>query len=708
MQEHLKTNILNFKWPSSTPVIYLSLEETEGSHPIHKSKFSKQIKEVFPDTDISGLEHIYTTYTQEIPDAPSIKLNLVDGRELRIYKQFLKHQLRSYFKSKDYIVVKNFVGDVQVWMPSKKGNTTDYNLYYKFSFKIQFAKLTDLPELIVSYDGTSKVLTTSVKDIEDSELIKRCVYVQTIFNYQMDLDTEEKQEFYNAIQFDQAFPIFSLPLARALDIPIEEPIRPINKYQKYVALINNFATNYLFTEDFKAIFPFKTDAFIDVPLNRINHIDPQVGLLEFGKDQYGNKKTHLVPKLAMNNLNPYKRPNNQNIKFFFVYHTSHKEAIKTFYNNLKTGVTADKKYFKGIEAYVNIKASTSKEHFIEFTNENNPIPEITEQLENLSFDHDNVRYAAFYLSPFDKYTPNPEDREIYIQIKELFLNEGIVTQVVDYEKMVVNIENQYNFQFSLQNMALAIHAKLDGTPWQLNVKPKNELVIGVGAFKNTEENIRYVASAFSFKNNGRFNEFHYFSKSDVKQLGGALSDAIYQYVPTNQIPEKIVIHFYKDMKDEEIQPVLEMMDKLQLPCPLFVLNINKTKSQDIIAFDQNWNGELIPMSGTYINIGPKGEYKYLLFNNLRYNNTVKYPSHSSYSFPIKLKISSPTPEALNDSKMIRKLIEQVYQFSRLYWKSLRQQNVPITIKYPEMVAEIAPRFESKEIPPFGQETLWFL
>ena len=102
-------------------------------------------------------------------------------------------------------------------------------------------------------------------------------------------DTEEKEEFYNAIQFEQAYPIFNLSLARALDIPIEEPIRPINKYQKYVALINNFAINYLFTEDFKALFPFKTDTFIDVPLNRINHIDPQVGLLEFGKDQYGNK-----------------------------------------------------------------------------------------------------------------------------------------------------------------------------------------------------------------------------------------------------------------------------------------------------------------------------------------------------------------------------------------------------------------------------------
>jgi len=43
----------------------------------------------------------------------------------------------------------------------------------------------------------------------------------------------------------------------------------------------------------------------------------------------------------------------------------------------------------------------------------------------------------------------------------------------------------------------------------------------------------------------------------------------------------------------------------------------------------------------------------------------------------------------------------------LYWKSLRQQNVPVTIKYPEMVAEIAPNFDG-EIPPYGKQILWFL
>jgi len=703
MQEHLKTNILNFKWPSSTPVIYLSLEETEGRHPIHKSKFSKQIKEAFPDIDLSKVEHIYTTFTQEIPNAPSIKIDLTNGKELRIYKQSLKHQLKNYFLEKGYIVVKNFVRDVQVWMPSKNGNTADYNLYYKFSFKILFATLTDLPELVVSYDGTSKVLTKSVKEIEETEYIKRCVYGQKTFNYQMDFDTEEKEEFYNAIQFEQAYPIFNLPLARALNIPIEEPDRPKNRYQKYVTLITNFAEKYLFTEEFKVLFPFKQDAFIDVPGNRINHINPNLGLLEFGKDQYGNKKTHLVPKKAMNILNPYRRPNNQNIKIFFICHTSHKDSVLAFYQNLKEGVNTEKNYYKGLEAYVNIKATASKEHFIEFTNENDPIPEIVEQLETLTFDHDNIKYAAFYISPFDKFTPNPEDRDIYIQIKELFLNEGIVIQVVDYEKMVVNIENQYNFQFSLQNMALAIHAKLGGAPWKLAVTDKKELVIGVGAFTNQGENRRYIASAFSFQNNGLFRKFEYFDQSETDLLAGSICKAIRDFTSVAEA-DKVVIHFYKEMSYEELKPIIRGMHTLGLKIPLYILNINKTEAEDIIAYDLNWNKKLMPVSGTYIRIS---ENQFLLFNNARYPSDRFYSDTDGYPFPIKIKISSPDEDAFEDADVVLELLTQVYQFSRLYWKSLRQQNVPITIKYPEMVAQIAPRFNNG-VPDDAKDALWFL
>src|SRR5690606_15970017 len=133
--------------------------------------------------DLSQYEHIYTTFTEVIPNAPTIKIYLRNQKELSIYRQYLKHHIKSHFLSQGFIVTKNFVRDVQVWIPSKKENTNDYNLYYKFSFKIQFAKLSELPELIVSYDGTSKVLTRPVKDIEETEYIKKCVNGQKLFNY---------------------------------------------------------------------------------------------------------------------------------------------------------------------------------------------------------------------------------------------------------------------------------------------------------------------------------------------------------------------------------------------------------------------------------------------------------------------------------------------------------------------------------------------
>lgn len=65
-------------------------------------------------------------------------------------------------------------------------------------------------------------------------------------------------------------------------------------------------------------------------------------------------------------------------------------------------------------------------------------------------------------------------------------------------------------------------------------------------------------------------------------------------------------------------------------------------------------------------------------------------------------------ELVQDVEVIRELIDQVYQFSRMYWKSIIQQSLPVTIKYPEMVAEIYPYFQHDELPDHGKESLWFL
>ena len=157
------------------------------------------------------------------------------------------------------------------------------------------------------------------------------------------------------------------------------------------------------------------------------------------------------------------------------------------------------------------------------------------------------------------------------------------------------------------------------------------------------------------------------------------------------------------MNQRELQPILDALEDLEMSFPVFIVSINKTESKDIVAFDKGYSGR-IPKSGTFINIGRN---RYLLFNNTRYsdNTSVKI---DSYPFPVKLKLQCSNPDLLYDSKTVQELIDQVYQFSRMYWKSLKQQNLPVTIKYPEMVAQIAPHFSGGVIPTFGKSNLWFL
>ncbi|MCX7549925.1 Piwi domain-containing protein [Xanthomarina sp. F2636L] len=687
MSQELYFNIITFDLPDKPITFYFSKEKIGNAQKLYKTKFPTNIEDLFPGIKEENPDFIYTSFIYEKEGYLPLKLNLKE-QPTDLIKHYYNWRIKKYFKSINKLVDKNFVKDNQIWVGNKLYKNNNFYKYFKFTVKVQIKEVSEYGELVVSYDGMAKVFKKPISEIikyTSTTNLNNIIYKKRILKYHKDKQYIEDNT--------KAYAVLNNDLRNAFKIK-PEPKDDSNKYINYKQKIDKFIQSFILSDDFKAIIAVNNDDYLPVEINRIREVDDICNELVF-QDGVGR-----VPKSDFRKLKPLNPCQLDNVHFFFIHHTSYTKEVATLQKLLEDGTS----WYKGLNIYAGVLAHFDNSVNIIFDDLENPLPQIKDGIKKFKSDP-NINYVAIYLSPFNKHEPNLEKKLVYYKVKEQLLYKRIISQVIDFDRFR---RNQHKFIYDLTNISLALLAKLDGTPWQLNVKPKNELVIGVGAFKNTEENIRYVASAFSFKNNGRFNEFHYFSKSDVKQLGNALSDAIYQYVPTNKTPEKIVIHFYKDMKDEEIQPVLEMMDKLKLPCPLFVLNINKTKSEDIIAFDQNWNGELIPISGTYINIGPKDEHKYLLFNNLRYKKTVQYPSYSSYAFPIKLKISSPTPEALNDSKMIRKLIEQVYQFSRLYWKSLRQQNVPITIKYPEMVAEIAPRFESKEIPPFGQETLWFL
>jgi hypothetical protein len=100
-------------------------------------------------------------------------------------------------------------------------------------------------------------------------------------------------------------------------------------------------------------------------------------------------------------------------------------------------------------------------------------------------------------------------------------------------------------------------------------------------------------------------------------------------------------------------------------------------------------------------------FRHLVFNYFKsIQGIVSNASELLIEYKGKLSFTNTKPELLEDDNTIQQLIDHMYQFSRMYWKSISQQNLPVTTLYPEMVARIYPYFDDDNIPEFGKSNLW--
>lgn len=702
--QQLTFNILTFTHPSDEFTFHFFGEEKEGLQRIFKFLVPAEVIEHFGEQD-----HYYTSFDLSLTDSFSvtkqtspvyIETITEDGEivnqkvenscfGISLLKRYYNSKIHTYFKDNGYIVKPNFIDDTEVWLPSQKSQDSLYNYFDKYTLKIQIARVSKFPELIISFEGTSKVFKKSL-DVLYTDIAPEA-FTWIIYNDQLFRHDELPEE---ARRYpENAFPVWNFDIRSALKQATETPERG-NKYLKYKSHIKSFYANHINTEDFKAIIPINCKSFISVPEIRIGQVSHTSNKLLFGKKD-GKNGTDISPITGMSEYGPLSISEFSNIHLFFIFHKD--DSAKAFH--IEKFFKGEIAGFKGLQKYTHLNYFVVPKFSIVFHDKDNPVSEIEDLISKREF-KDDVRYIAVYISPFSKNISDDYRKSIYYKIKELLLKHRITSQVLDSEKI---LNPKVKYHFSLPNIAIAMLAKLNGIPWRLDTQAKYELIVGVGAFKHVNTNVQYIGSAFSFQNNGTFNRFECFRNSEIDELAGSILNAVKEYAIHNKNLKRLVIHFYKSMKQQELQPIEDGLKKLGLEIPVFIVSINKTESRDIVAFDENYEQQM-PLSGKYIKIGYN---KYLLFNNTRYNN---YPVKgiAGYPFPIKLGISCTDKELEVDPKIIRELLDQVYQFSRVYWKSLSQQNLPVTIKYPEMVAEMFPYFDGYEIPEFGKDNLWFL
>ena len=678
-EQNLILNLINFYPVEKEKEFSFYLKKEEGYFPINKYEFPKNINDIFSEEQLKDVEHLYTNFTATKDKKTTVKVDMLQSRNFA--KHYYNFLINTYFRTKADVTNSNFIHDTEIWLLNEKESNKDFLAYSIFVVKVQIARVTKDAELIVSYGGISKVFRKSVEDSDfDTTFYSRVVYKKQLYKYE-ELPDAAKYDYKNV------FPKLNRDLKKAMGLPTIAK-RVANKYKDYHTSVSEFATKYLLSAEFKEILPTDKNGFLKVDKLKIKFTTDGSNQLLFGQG-----KTHVNPMTGIRDNGPYSISTHQHIKFIYIFHKSDKD----FANEIREWFKGDKPGFGGLKQFLRMNYTVDRENNIQFENLNNPIEEIREQIFNQTRD-DKAQYIAIYISPFTKNETDPEKHNVYYLIKEELLKYNITSQVIDKSKL-----HQEGYNFFLPNIAIAILAKLKGVPWRLDRAVANELIVGVGAFKNLALDEKFIGSAFCFSNEGQFKGFDCFSESDHFMLAGSIQKAVRKFSSENTDVKRLIIHFYKEMSREELKPIMTGLYQLELNIPVFIVTINKTENKELVLFDTKHSG-LMPVSGTFVNIGWN---QFLLCNNIRYGATAA-EKITSFPFPVRIKISSTHKELLEDYQVVIDLVDQVYQFSRMYWKSVSQQNLPVTIKYPEMVAEIFPYFENKSIPSFGRDNLWFL
>lgn len=179
--------------------------------------------------------------------------------------------------------------------------------------------------------------------------------------------------------------------------------------------------------------------------------------------------------------------------------------------------------------------------------------------------------AFVQITEESKKLPSREDP--YLVTKAFFMGSGIVTQAVRIETIEAA---QYSLAHSLNGLACATYAKLDGTPWVVSTRGSttHELVLGIGMAETRESRLsdaeRYIGITTVFHGDGRYLVWGLTREVAYEDYPDALLESLrtaVRYVREQDDWEagdkvRLVFHVYKSLKKREIEATKTLVREL--------------------------------------------------------------------------------------------------------------------------------------------------
>jgi len=634
----------------------------------------------------------------ELNDIPkgeqfSVKVDLNDLYRIGRYE--MTQKIVRYFRSLGFPVCRDFIGRIEIWIPKDEGYSILYNRY---TLKPYYQDITDGWQIDVSHSGESRCSKKTLYEVDlDDHGFDVIAGTEVLHRKQV------KQHHFQ--KYGGGCPIVNKYTKRVLGL-LEPHSYDRNKYATKMKKITDFIRTYLVTSQFQDALDINilnNGELIQVKTDDILMVDEKARNLIYGDGYVG-----AMPRNEFSQHGPYSQP--QPFKYFFISLNSptSNAARNRLYNIFQNGRDSSvlrqgdqecgkNKIFKRLGEFLNQPLSWVSNLSLSYSSYDTALTELQKHLMDDSRFIPGTNYIAIIISEIHKDAPDPQLHELYYKMKELLMKSKITSQVI----YAPNI-NENSFAYFIPNIAAAITGKQNGMAWGLeSLSQKNDMIVGIGASKQHGHK-PYLGTAFCFNKEGQFREFDCCQAEDTEALGTSLKKALWQFCRQYGKPDRLIIHYYKKLKKAESEQIEMMLKQNGLQCPVYVVNMVTAVNDDLIAFDNSKN-DFMPLSGTYVHLR---NTQFLLYNNERYSEDGK----SDVLFPIKLTITSAntnTGGILTTVDAVD-IITQVYQFCRLYWKSVKMQNVPITIAYPKLVAQYVPHFNDEDLPEFGKHSLWML
>ncbi len=631
----------------------------------------------------------------------NLSVRMTPGSDLS--KRIIERVLYKYFREKATVRYSIPCG-LEVWVENRERDFKNVRAYDRFSVMPTFDSIVNGWQLVISFNGTSYVYTVPVSFLDLHNHDCDLVIWHEVLRKSL-LTSEQKQ------CITSAFPVINRALAKEFDLTIREP-EIHNRYALVKNRIQAFVNEYLCGRVIENKIRITSCSLLEVPQEKIFRLPPSSNLLAFGMGKTGASPLTGVFGDTQDS-GPYLPSPHPDVMFFFISRSADKEICKQLYYIMTSGSRRPDgvKEFPSLGESVRQPFNTLRGLSIFFdqdiTSRTNQDRNIRSALNHIERKLDSrwynpkVRHVAIFINPAgdtDRYNPI---NKMYFRLMEILLGKGIMPQSVLRERI-----RSVNFTPTLIDVSTEILAKIDGRPWALPEEPeRGDIVFGLSEIRREEKQNKPIDVICEFTESGIFKNCLSIPDGSVDKIMFYIRGAITRHVFARKQVGRIFIHSSSCIDRQKMDTITKMLMSLRFDIELYIVFVSRTETRDYVVFDDG-DRNLMPHDGTYVRLRSN---HFLLYNNSRFEGS----TDGTIRFPIKLRIlkyAKRTGMARQElsPEEAREIMNQIHRFSRLYWKTVRQQPLPVTVLYPELIAEYARQFKHHYIPDFSRDTMWFL